>query len=330
MWLNGDDPDVHNMLQDITSTRLKAMLGNNDIVIIDEAQRIADIGVKLKLITDQMPDIQVVATGSSSFQLNSKINESLTGRKREFLMFPLTFGEMADYTSLIEEKRMIPHRLVYGYYPEVVTSPGEEKEVLRELSSSYLYKDILQLDGVSKPEKLVKLLQALARQIGDQISYREIGQLIDLDPKTVEKYINILEQNYVIFRLGSFSRNLRNELKNSKKVYFYDTGIRNAVIADFRMIENRQDAGALWENYVVAERIKAINYDRSFTNMWFWRTVEQKEVDIIEESDGIISAYEIKWNPAKASTKVPAQFSKAYPDARFSVITPANIDLFLM
>lgn len=330
LWLNGDDLDVRELFANMTSDRLRLFLGNNQVVVIDEAQRIADIGLRLKLITDQIPDVQVVATGSSSFQLASKINEPLTGRKREFQMFPLSFKEMAAHTNPLTESRLIPHRMVYGYYPEVVTSPGEEREVLRELSSSYLYRDILQLDGLAKPDKLVALLQALARQIGDQISYREIGMLVGLDPKTVERYIDLLEKSFVVFRLGSYSRNLRNELKASKKIYFYDLGIRNAVIADFREVENRTDAGALWENYVVAERVKQISYDRSFVNMWFWRTQQQNEIDIIEELDGQLTAVECKWNPSKANVKPPQSFATAYPEAAFKVITPANFAEYML
>lgn len=330
LWLNGDDLDVQELFKNMTSDRLRLFLANNKVVVIDEAQRIADVGLRLKLITDQIPEVQVVATGSSSFQLASKVNESLTGRKREFQMYPLSFNEMAAHTNPLTESRLIPHRMVYGYYPEVVTSPGDEREVLRELSSSYLYKDILQLDGLTKPDKLVALLQALARQIGDQISYREIGMLIGLDPKTVERYIDLLEKSFVVFRLGSYSRNLRNELKASKKIYFYDLGIRNAVIADFREVENRTDAGALWENFVVSERVKQLSYRRSFANLWFWRTQQRKEIDIIEEADGVLTAVECKWNPSKANVKPPQVFMEAYPGSSFKVVTPMNFAEYIL
>ncbi len=330
LWLNGDDSDVRELFNNMTSDRMRLFLANKKLLIVDEAQRIADIGLKLKLVTDQIPGVQVIATGSSSFQLASKVNESLTGRKREFQMFPLSFKEMARHTNPLTETRLIPHRMVYGYYPEVVTSPGEEREVLRELSSSYLYKDILQLDGLSKPDRLVALLQALARQIGDQISYREIGMLVGLDPKTVERYIDLLEKSFVVFRLGSYARNLRNELKASKKIYFYDLGIRNAVIADFREVENRDDVGALWENFVVSERLKQISYDRSFVNLWFWRTQQQKEIDLIEEADGMLTAVECKWNPGKANVKAPKMFTETYRPATFKVVTPANAAEYLL
>ena len=330
MWLNGDDWDVAQLLNDMTSTRLRTLIGNNKWVVIDEAQRIPDIELKLKLITDQVPTVQVVATGSSSFQLASLVNESLTGRKREFTIFPMTYQEMVNHTNLIGEHRMIPHRMVYGYYPEVVTSPGDEQTVLRELTNSYLYKDILTLDNISKPDKLSMLLQALARQIGEQVSYNEIGQLIGLNPKTVEKYVDVLEKSFVIFRLGSFSRNLRNELKISRKIYFWDLGVRNAVIANFQQVENRMDAEALWENFVIAERLKMLNATRRFVNSWFWRTQQQQEIDYLEEENGELRATEFKWNPKKANIKLTQTFASAYPQACFSVITPDNIDDFLL
>lgn len=330
LWLSGDDIDVQQLFDDMSSTRLRALLGNSRFLVIDEAQRIKDIGLRLKLVTDQIPEVQVIATGSSSFQLAKGVKESLTGRKREFRMFPITFKEMANHTNLLEEMRMIPHRMVYGYYPEVVTSPGEEREVLRELSSNYLYKDVLTLDNISKPDKIVKLLQALAYQIGEQVSYNEIGQLIGLDSKTIEKYVDILEKNFIIFRLPSFSRNLRNELKASRKIYFWDLGIRNAVIANFQQPENRLDTGALWENFAIAERLKHLNVQNSFANSWFWRTQQQREIDYLEESDGQLRATELKWNIKKANVKVPEAFAKAYPTATFNVVAPKNADTFLL
>ena len=330
MWLYGDDLDVQELFSNISSTRLRNIIGQNKILVIDEAQRIKDIGLRLKLITDQIPGVQVIATGSSSFELASKINEPLTGRKREFQMFPLTFSEMASDTNMLDELRMIPHRMVFGYYPEVVSNPGSEKTILKELSESYLYRDILNFDHVMKSEKLVKLLQALAFQIGSQVSYNELGQLVGLDSKTVERYIDILEKSYIIFRLKSFARNLRNELKTSRKIYFWDLGIRNAVIGNFSQVESRTDVGNLWENFVIAERQKKLHYDNSFTLSWFWRTQQQKEIDYLEELDGKLCAYEIKWNDRKANTKCPEAFTKAYPEASYSVITPKNIDSFLM
>lgn len=330
LWMNGDDRDVHELFVNMTSTRLKAIIGNNEIIVIDEAQRIPDVGLRIKLITDQISGVQVVATGSSSFELSNKINESLAGRKREFILFPLTFHEMVEDTNLMNEIRMLPHRMVYGYYPEVVSNPGNEKIILKELSDSYLYKDILSLEGIGKPDKLVRLLKALALQIGSLVSYNEVGRLVGLDSKTVEKYIDILVKSYIIFLMPSFSRNLRNELKTSRKIFFWDLGIRNAVIGNMAQVENRQDAGALWENFVIAERMKQLAYNGSFAQSYFWRTKQQQEIDYIEEEDGQIKAIEIKWNPNKSATKCPDSFLGAYPDAEYKVITPNNIEELLI
>lgn len=327
LWLNGDEIDVRTMFEHITSTRLKAIIGAKRVVVIDEAQRIDDIGLKLKLITDNMPDVQLVATGSSSFDLANKVNEPLTGRKWEYKMFPLSFAEMVAHHGLIEEKRLLPHRLIYGYYPDVVTSLGNEKEILKQLSDSYLYKDILMWEQIKKPDKLLKLLQALAFQVGSQVSYNELAQLCGLDSKTVEKYIVLLEQTFVIFRLGSFSRNMRNELKSSKKIYFYDNGIRNALIANFAQPEGRTDMGALWENFLISERMKNNHYQGRWCNSWFWRTTKQQEIDYIEEENGHITAFEFKWNE-RAKAKVPTQFIENY-NSSFKVVHPNNMEEFL-
>ncbi|MGM9784812.1 MAG: ATP-binding protein [Candidatus Cryptobacteroides sp.] len=329
LWLNGDDDDVRELFRSISSTRLKAIVGNRKTVVIDEAQRIEDIGLRLKLITDQMPGVQVIATGSSSFELSSKVNEPLTGRKRELKLFPLSFKEMVSHTSFLEERRMIPHRLIYGYYPEVVCSPSNEKVVLKELTDSYLYRDLLSFDTLRKPDVIVRLLKALALQIGSQVSYNELSSLLGLSSKTVEKYLDILEKSYIIFRLGSFSRNMRNELKLSRKIYFWDLGIRNAVIGNMAPLENRNDTGALWENFLITERMKYNSYSNSFAQSYFWRTKDQSEIDYLEEEDGNLSAYEFKWNPAKSKTKCPASFAAAYPSSTYRVITPDNIEEFI-
>ena len=329
MWLNGDELDVQALFEGVSATRLKAMFGRKKIIIIDEAQRIPDIGLRLKLVTDQIKDVQLIATGSSAFELATKTGEPLTGRKWEYKMYPLSFGEMVDEHGLLDEKRMIPHRLIFGYYPEVVMRPGEEREILRLLSDSYLYKDVLMSDQINKPDSLVKLLQALAFQVGSQVSYNELAQLCSLDSKTVEKYVILLEQSYVIFRLNSFSRNLRNELKTSKKIYFYDNGIRNALIANFNQIEGRADRGALWENFLISERKKFLEYNRLWGNSWFWRTKEQKEIDLVEERDGKIAGYEFKWNPDQ-KVKIPRLFLDSYENSDFQVIHRDNCDSFLL
>lgn len=331
LWLNGDEPDVRLIFEDITSTRLKAIIGARRVVVIDEAQRIRNIGLVMKLITDNMPDVQLIATGSSSFDLANDIQEPLTGRKKEYQMFPLSFVELVNANGWIDEHRLLPHRLIFGSYPDVVNHAGEESEVLTELADSYLYKDILSYDRIKKSDKLVKLLQTLAFQIGSMVSYNDLAQLCGIDAKTVESYIQLLEQAFIIFRLGSYSRNLRNELKFSRKIYFWDCGIRNAVIGNFQQIEMRQDTerGLLFENYLISERLKNLRYAKSYAKSYFWRTAAKQEVDYIEEKDGVLTAYEFKWNPKKHPS-APISFSKAYPDACFKVVTSNNYDEFLM
>jgi uncharacterized protein len=323
LWLNGDNLDVQEIFKNQTSTQIKTFIGNHKIVVIDEAQRIGNIGIGLKLIHDNFPEIQVVATGSSTFELKNNLNEPLTGRKFELQLFPFSTKEMIASSGALVENRMLAHRLVYGFYPEIVSADDLVKERLHILVDSYLYKDLLMLNTLKKPDKLIKLLQALAYQVGSQVSYNEIGNLIGLDFKTVETYIELLEKAFVIFRLNSFSRNLRNELKSSRKIYFYDNGICNALINNFQIAENRQDIGALWENYLVSERRKRNSYDGNFVNTYFWRTAQQQEVDYIEEIDGVIYAFEFKWS-ANKKPKLSTTFKNAYPNHDFKVITPEN------
>lgn len=328
IWLNGDEPDIQSIFENISSKRLEAIIGNKKMIIIDEAQRIPEIGLKMKLITDQLLNVQLIATGSSAFELSNKLNEPLTGRKWEFKMYPISFQEMVNHHGLLNEIRLLPHRLIYGFYPDVVNHPGNEKEILKQLSDSYLYKDLLMIDQIKKPSALVKLLQALALQIGSQVSYHELAQICGLDGKTIEKYMMLLEQSYIIFRLTSFSRNQRNELKKSRKVYFFDNGIRNSLIANFEQIENRTDIGALWENYLVSERVKYLAYQQKWVNNWYWRTTEQQEIDYVEEENGQLSAYEFKWNP-KAKGSIPNSFKKTYPSATINIIHRENFEQFL-
>jgi len=328
IWLNGDEPDIQSIFENISSKRLEAIIGNKKMIIIDEAQRIPEIGLKMKLITDQLLNVQLIATGSSAFELSNKLNEPLTGRKWEFKMYPISFQEMVNHHGLLNEIRLLPHRLIYGFYPDVVNHPGNEKEILKQLSDSYLYKDLLMIDQIKKPSALVKLLQALALKIGSQVSYHELAQICGLDGKTIEKYMMLLEQSYIIFRLTSFSRNQRNELKKSRKVYFFDNGIRNSLIANFEQIENRTDIGALWENYLVSERVKYLAYQQKWVNNWYWRTTEQQEIDYVEEENGQLSAYEFKWNP-KAKGSIPNSFKKTYPTANINIIHRENFEQFL-
>jgi len=325
VWYDADNADVREMFRNRTIGELRAFFGNARYIVIDEAQRLSDAGLTLKRIFDQIPEVQVFATGSSSFELADSINEPMTGRKREITMFPLSFSEMVSSSSLLAETGMLPVRLIYGYYPEVVSAKGEARGVLTSLSNDYLYRDVLTLDSVKKSESLSNLLKAIAFQIGSPVSCHELGQMTGLDNKTVERYIDILEKSYVIFRLSSFSRNLRNELKKSRKIYFYDLGIRNAVVNNFAPLESRppQEIGHLWENYFIAERLKANTYAGRYTNMYFWRNQQAKEIDLIEEIDGKLSAYEIKWDK-KANPPAPKAFAEAYTEASFEVINPEN------
>ena len=329
LWLSGDEPDIRGLLAEATSTRLKSLLGGKRLVIIDEAQRIANIGITLKLCADTLPDIQIIATGSSAFELAGVTSEPLTGRKYEYHLYPLSFGELAAHHGMLEEKRLLEHRLVFGLYPEPATNPGKERDLLSLLAESYLYKDIFALGIVKKPALLERMVQALALQIGSEVSYQELGQLIGADKETVERYIDLLEKAYVLFRLPSFSRNLRNELKKNRKVYFWDTGIRNAVIRNFSPLHLRQDTGALWENFLVAERLKANHYAGRDANHWFWRTHAQQEIDYLEEQDGVLSAWEFKWR-ATRPPRIPNSFLTAYPGCRTGYVTAETVETFLL
>ena len=328
LWLNGDEPDIRLLLGNVTSTRLKDLLGKRSVVVIDEAQRIENIGLCLKLIIDNLSEVKVLASGSSSFELANRISEPLTGRKWEYFLYPLSWQEMVNHHGLLEERRLLPQRLVYGSYPEIVTRPGDSEARLLQLADSYLYKDILAWGGIQKPERLERLLQALAFQVGNQVSYNELAGITGLNNETVEKYITILEKAFIVFRLGSFSRNLRNELKKSRKIYFYDNGIRNAVIRHFHPVELRDDIGALWENYLVSERLKMMANRNQHVSRFFWRTTQRQEIDYLEEYNGKLSAWEFKWNP-KARDRFPLTFRKAYPQAEIKTITPDNFVDFL-
>ena len=328
LYLNADETDVRELLTDTTSTSLKSIVGNHKIIFIDEAQRVKNIGITLKLFADQIKDVEVIVTGSSSFDLASEINEPLTGRKYEFMLFPLSFSEMVEHHGQLEEKRLLEHRLIYGYYPEIVTKPGEEKELLKLLANSYLYRDLLTLEQIKKPVLLEKILRALALQLGSEVSYNEVAQLVNADQETVEKYIDLLEKSFVLFRLPAFSHNVRNEIKKGKKIYFYDNGIRNAIIGNFNLLISRNDTGALWENFLISERMKYLYYHNINVKRYFWRTVQQQEIDYIEEQERKLSAYEFKWNK-KARAKFPKTFIRAYPDSETHLVTQGNFENFL-
>lgn len=324
LMLNCDEPEVKELLAGMNLTELKLMLGKHRVVVIDEAQRVPEIGMTLKRITDNFPEVQLLVTGSSSFELQNRLNEPLTGRKYEYRLFPISTRELLGHGGLIAVKQSLESRLIYGSYPDIVNHADEAKELLMNIAGSYLYKDILALEDVRRPALLEKLLVALALQVGSEISYNEIAQTVGSDSKTVEKYIDLLEKCYIVFRLGAFNRNLRTELKKSKKIYFYDNGIRNAVIQNFAPLSMRNDVGALWENFFISERIKANEYEGRYAKSYFWRTTQQQEIDYIEEADGQFTAFEMKWNPRKKTTPFPAAFLKAYSVKQEAVVTPEN------
>lgn len=327
--LTGDDPTVRTRLTDVGIEGLRPLLEGYDLLVLDEAQRIRNIGITLKLMADHFPRTRVVATGSSSFELANQINEPLTGRKVEFYLYPVCWQEWSDHVGVFAAESGLEQRLLYGMYPEVLMQPGHEKEVLAGLASDNLYRDLLSFAPIRKPELLVQLLQALALQVGSEVSYNELSNLLKIDKQTVSNYIAALEQAYVIFRLGPLSRNLRNEIASTRKIYFYDNGIRNALIGNFSPLALRTDKGALWENFLVSERQKRNRYARRhFVNAYFWRTKQGQEIDYLEESDGRIAAFEIKWQ-TKRLPKIPAAFAQAYPEHDFQVLTPDNLGSFL-
>lgn len=327
LFLNGDDPTIRKLLSNPNLEQLKNIIGKYSIVFIDEAQRIENIGITLKLITDQLNSVQLLVSGSSAFELNNQTQEPLTGRKWEYHLYPISWSEFEMEVGYIKAEQQLELRIIYGMYPEVINSPGEEKEVLKQLTDSYLYKDILSYGGIRKPEVLEKLLRALAFQIGSEVSYNELSQLLGIDKKTVATYIDLLCQAFVVYKLPSFSKNFRNEIKTNQKIYFYDTGVRNMIIGNLNSLQNRQDKGNLWENFLITERLKFNAYNTSLAKGYFWRTVSQQEIDYVEEDADTLKGYEIKWNP-KSKVKIPKKFSDTY-NAEVKILNQENFRDFL-
>lgn len=324
LQLNCDEPEVKDMLGNINTAELRLLIADNRIVVIDEAQRVENIGMTLKRITDNFPNVQLLVTGSSSFELQNRLNEPLTGRKFEYHLYPISTAEIMQSQGLLAVKQTLEQRLVFGSYPDILNHADDAKELLMNLAGSYLYKDLLSLESVRRPALLGKLLTAIALQVCSEVSYNELAQTVGTDNKTVEKYIDLLEKCYIIFRLNGFNRNLRTELKKGKKIYFYDNGIRNAILQNFAPLSLRQDTGALWENFIISERVKANQYAGRYVNSYFWRTTQQQEIDYVEESDGRFSVFEMKWNPRRANTKFPSSFLTAYDVNEKAVVTPEN------
>lgn len=327
LFLDGDDNTVADILANANTENLKSIIGNYKYVFIDEVQRIPNIGLKLKIMVDQIKDVQVIVSGSSSLDINNVTQEPLTGRKFEFQMFPVSWQEFENSVGYIKAQQQLEIRLLYGMYPDVINNFGAEYEILKNLVSSYLYKDILALAGIRKSDVLEKILRALALQIGSEVSYNEIAQLVGVDKNTVNNYINLLEKSYVVFRLTSFSKNIRNEIKANKKIYFYDNGVLNMLIGNFTTFQLRQDKGALWENFLVSERMKQLSYKQSIAKSFFWRTTTQQEIDYIETNADEVSAYEFKWATNK-KVKLPKSFMGAY-NPSFLVVNKDNFREFL-
>lgn len=327
LFLDADDPATRAVLNNPTTEQIRSFIGEHRLVFIDEAQRIPGIGLTLKIITDQFKEVQLLVSGSSSFDLGNALNEPLTGRKWEYELFPISWEEFEDSVGYIKGEQQIENRVIYGMYPEVINKAGKEREVLKNLVNSYLYRDLLAFTNIRKPEVLEKLLQALALQLGSEVDYNELSQLVGVNKVTIQRYIEVLEQGYVVYRLHSFSRNLRNEIKQNRKVYFYDNGIRNMLIGNFNPLHLRVDKGALWENFLITERRKQNLYKDTFAKMYFWRTKQQKEIDFVEVVNGEIEGYELKWKARKA--KIPNNFIEAY-DAKGKVIDRDNFREFVV
>ena len=309
--INGDDPVSERMFNRPNTEQLRQIIGKHRIVFIDEAQRIPFIGLTSKLITDTFKEVQLILSGSSSFELMNQTQEPLTGRKWTFSLWPINWQEWQDYSGYLKAEQDLENRLIFGFYPEVLMNPADQRSVLQELTESYLYKDILIYGNIKKPEMIQRLVQALAWQVGSEVSYTELAQITGLDPKTTSAYIDVLEKAYILFRLPSFSRNLRNEIKTNRKIYFYDNGIRNAVIGQFQALNNRTDIGALWENFLISERRKLLFYQKQIASQYFWRTKQQQEVDYVETKDGKVFGFEFKWN-ANRSVSFPKTFTESY------------------
>ena len=329
LWLNGDEPDTQLLLENITSDRLKALVGDNQILVIDEAQMVHNIGLLIKRMVDNYPEIQVIASGSSAFELADKTKESMMGRKEEIQLFPFSFNEMVKHTNFVEENRLVPHRLVFGYYPEVVNNVGKEEKILNDLVDGFLYKDILNLEGIKKSSTLQKLVQMLAYRVGSEISYSSLANDLGINRLTIEKYIDILENNFIIFSLTAFSKNQDNELKKGRKVYFWDNGLRNRIIKNFNPIEVRADIGALWENFIISEKKKKLIYEHKFTDTYFWRNTQHAEIDYLEIKNEEIKAFEIKYS-AKQKVKFTKSFTEKYHPKTTQVIHKENFWDYLL
>lgn len=328
LYLNGEYLSVQERLSVNEAASLKSYLGDNRLVVIDEAQKIDRIGTSLKILVDAYPEMQIIATGSSSFGLANKASEPLTGRVDQFTLYPLSLEELEKAIGRVETEARLENLLRFGSYPEVALSAETEASYrLNEISANYLYKDVLSFEGMKKSSLVSDLLRLIALQLGQEVSYQELAAALGVSRPTIQKYLNLLEQSFVIFTLRSFSRNLRKEISKSIKIYFFDLGIRNSLIQNYNSLSLRNDLGALWENFLIVERLKADSYRSRFVNRYFWRTYDQKEIDYLEERGGKLRAFEFKWSDKVA--KVPKEFLKTYTGATFTAVTRKNYWDFL-
>ncbi|HNR43057.1 MAG TPA: ATP-binding protein [Bacteroidales bacterium] len=328
LLIDCDDSMVRSQMENANTEDIRRIIGNHKTVFFDEAQRIKNIGLVLKIITDKFKDVQLLVSGSSSLDLLSEINEPLTGRKWEYYLYPISWAEFSIYAGQLKSIQQLETRILFGMYPEVINKQGNERETLRQLSGSFLYKDLLSYQGIRKPDLLEKLLRAVALQTGSEVSYSELASLLQVDRKTIITYLDLLEKAFVIFRLQAFSGNLRNEITSTRKIYFYDTGIRNALLANFNPLNIRQDTGALWENFLISERMKHLHYNGIWANCFFWRTKDRQEIDYLEEREGKLYAFEFKWNPVKKH-RFPVTFLNAYPGSSAELISQDNFSDFI-
>jgi hypothetical protein len=325
LLLHGEDQEVVRLLEYRSTQNYKNIIGDRSLLIIDEAQKIPDIGNVLKLMVDTIDGIKILATGSSAFDLEKFTGEPLTGRKRTFHLLALSEGELKQTETVFERRANLHHRLVYGNYPELLQIPNKDKQkiYLDELIKSYLLKDILEFDLIRNSDKILQLLRLIAYQVGSEVSSNELGKQLGMSKNTVDRYLDLLSKVFILHSVGAFSRNLRKEIVKGRRWYFYDNGIRNALIGNLSPIEQRSDIDLLWENYIISERIKHQFYSGMLVYNYFWRTYDQQEIDWIEDRGGTLHAYEFKWNP-KRTAKLPKAFEEAYPGAEFEVVNREN------
>lgn len=328
LTFNGDDPTSSRILNRSNTEQIRNMIGRNKIIFIDEAQKIPEIGITAKIIVDQFKEVQLILSGSSSFDLMELTQEPLTGRKWSFNLWPLSWQEWQEYTGYVKAEQDLENRLVYGFYPDVLTHPEDQQIILKDLVSSYLYKDVLSYARIKKPQVLQNLVHALALQVGSEVSFPEIASFIGIDQKTVRNYVDVLEKAFILFSLHAYSTNQRDEIKTNRKIYFYDNGVRNVVAGLLQPFQMRSDIGALWENFLISERTKYLSYHGIMANQYFWRTKQQQEIDYVEIINGQVFGFEFKWNE-KRKARFPKTFTTNYQSIN-SVINRENFREFLL